>query len=196
MTGDADTRPTVLTADSHRSYRWRNGLGTAMEIATAGIAPERPDAGPDWTLSVATVDADVAFSVFPGRDRWLMALSDGGLGLLIDDVAHHLPCRDVVAFAGESATSATGVIEPTLDLNLMVARDRFSGSLDTVLLERSGSVASPPGITTFVVLLAGVATLDDGTPLAPLDAVRLAPDSRITVDGACVLAVARIIPVA
>lgn len=165
-----------------------------MEIATAAVAPELADAGPDWTLSIATVDADVAFSIFPGRDRWLMALSDAGLGLLIDDVAHHLRCRDVVAFAGESATSATGVLEPTLDLNLMVARDRFAGSLEAVLLERVRTVASPTSTTTFVILLEGAATLGNGRPLTSFDAVRIPPGSYVTLAGSGVLAVARIRP--
>ncbi|MBD8517799.1 HutD/Ves family protein [Plantibacter sp. CFBP 8804] len=154
----------LLPADRHRSYRWRNGLGTATEIAVEAVGL-RTDGGrgdgdtpaaPGWTLSIATVESDVAFSSFPGVDRQLMALSAGGLGLVIDGEPVELDRWQVAAFDGASAVSSRGVVGPTLDLNLMVSRDRFRGSLEVGVVDGSRLVTPTPGATTFVVFLDGL----------------------------------------
>lgn len=154
----------LLPADRHRSYRWRNGLGTATEIAVEAVGL-RTDGGrgdgdtpaaPGWTLSIATVESDVAFSSFPGVDRQLMALSAGGLGLVIDGEPVELDRWQVATFDGASAVSSRGVVGPTLDLNLMVSRDRFRGSLEVGVVDGSRLVTTPPGATTFVVFLDGL----------------------------------------
>ena len=165
MSDAAEGRALVLLpADRHRSYRWRNGLGTATEIAVeavglrtdGGLGGGDAPAAPGWTLSIATVESDVAFSSFPGVDRQLMALSAGGLGLVIDGEPVELDRWQVAAFDGASAVSSRGVVGPTLDLNLMVSRDRFRGSLEVGVVDGSRLVTTPPGATTFVVFLDGL----------------------------------------
>lgn len=211
MSGEADERAVVrLPASGHRSYRWRNGLGTAAEIAAepveagnggdgagAGAAPT----GPGWTLSIATVDADVVFSSFPGVDRRLMALSVGGLGLLIDGEPVALDRWQVAAFDGASAVASRGVVGPTLDLNLMVSRDRFRGSLEAVVVDGPTSIATAPGALTFVVLLDGSARVEgpgpDGGPLELHDTLRLeagALSRPMTLTGHATIALVRILP--
>ena len=211
MSGEADERAVVrLPASGHRSYRWRNGLGTAAEIAAEpaeagnggdGTATRdgRGDAptGPGWTLSIATVDADVVFSSFPGVDRQLMALSSGGLGLVIDGERVELDRWQVAAFDGASAVSSRGVVGPTLDLNLMVSRDRFRGSLEVGVVDGSRLVTTPPGATTFVVFLDGLLSAE-GPGLSPgalqrHDTLRLEAGT-LSLTGDATIALAQVIP--
>lgn len=197
----------LLPADRHRSYRWRNGLGTATEIAVepvgfrsdGGRADGEGDApaAPGWTLSIATVESDVAFSSFPGVDRQLMALSAGGLGLVIDGEPVELARWQVAAFDGASAVSSRGVVGPTLDLNLMVSRDRFRGSLEVGVVDGSRLVTTPPGATTFVVFLDGtVSAAGPGLERCALDvhdALRLEAGT-LSLTGDATIALARILP--
>ncbi len=192
----------LLPATGHRSYRWRNGLGTATEIAAEPVRREAegdvdvPD-GPGWTLSIATVESDVAFSVFPGVDRQLMALSAGGLGLVIDGEPVELDRWQVAAFDGAAVVASTGVAGPTLDLNLMVSRDRFRGSLEAVVVSGSATVTTPSGATTFVVLLDGAVSVEGPglgrSALAQHDTLRLKAGS-LSLTGDATIAIARIHP--
>jgi len=197
----------LLPADRHRSYRWRNGLGTATEIAVEAVGL-RSDGGsadgegdapaaPGWTLSIATVESDVAFSSFPGVDRQLMALSAGGLGLVIDDEPVELDRWQVAAFDGASAVSSRGVVGPTLDLNLMVSRDRFRGSLEVGVIDGSMLVTTPPRATTFVVFLDGLLSAE-GPGLSPdalqrHDALRLEAGT-LSLTGDATIALAQVLP--
>lgn len=195
----------LLPADRHRSYRWRNGLGTATEIAVEAVglrtAGGRGDGdaptAPGWTLSIATVESDVAFSSFPGVDRQLMALSAGGLGLVIDGEPVELDRWQVAAFDGASAVSSRGVVGPTLDLNLMVSRDRFRGSLEVGVVDGSRLVTTSPGAVTFIVLLDGTVSAAgpglDRCALHMHDALRLEAGT-LSLTGDATIALARILP--
>jgi environmental stress-induced protein Ves len=192
----AAARITVLPAHGHRRYRWRNGLGEATEIATGPRGPG-PDGPAGWTLSIATVDSDVDFSRFPGLDRRLMALSAGTLGLRVDGRPVTLRRWEVAAFDGEAAVGAVGVDRPTLDLNLMMARDRFHGSLRAEAVAGRTTVQAPSGATVVVVVLDGTVALDDGIPdgraLEVHDAV-LTGSGPVVLAGTGTVAVARIHP--
>lgn len=205
MNGATGSRALVrLPASGHRSYRWRNGLGTAMEIAAEHVGDQvRGDGAtdvpvvPGWTLSIATVESDVAFSSFPGVDRRLMALSEGGLGLLVDGEPVELDRWQVATFDGASAVSSTGVVGPTLDLNLMVSRDRFRGSLETVVVEGSRLVTAAPGAISFVVLLDGTVSAEgpgvERGALERHDTLRLEAGT-LSLTGEATFALARIHP--
>ncbi|WP_411557062.1 HutD family protein [Plantibacter sp. MPB07] len=195
----------LLPADRHRSYGWRNGLGTATEIAVeavglrtdGGLGGVDAPAAPGWTLSIATVESDVAFSSFPGVDRQLMALSSGGLGLVIDGERVELDRWQVAAFDGASAVSSRGVVGPTLDLNLMVSRDRFRGSLEVGVVDGSRLVTTPPGATTFVVFLDGLLSAE-GPGLSPgalqrHDTLRLEAGT-LSLTGDATIALAQVLP--
>jgi len=195
----------LLPADRHRSYGWRNRLGTATEIAVeavglrtdGGLGGGDAPAAPGWTLSIATVESDVAFSSFPGVDRQLMALSSGGLGLVIDGERVELDRWQVAAFDGASAVSSRGVVGPTLDLNLMVSRDRFRGSLEVGVVDGSRLVTTPPGATTFVVFLDGLLSAE-GPGLSPgalqrHDTLRLEAGT-LSLTGDATIALAQVLP--
>ena len=98
---------------------WKNGLGV-----TRAIMSVPPESEPfDWRLSMADITTDAAFSEFPGVDRQLAVVS-GEIELSIEDAAQDLRTGDpAVSFSGEVRASARPLVEPAVDLNLMVARD-------------------------------------------------------------------------
>src|SRR3546814_19067495 len=80
----------VLPANHYRRERWRNGAGWTREIVRLRAASERgwlpvadPATGDDWDvrLSIAELDADCAFSAFPGIERERVLLRGDGLEL-------------------------------------------------------------------------------------------------------------------
>jgi environmental stress-induced protein Ves len=121
--------------------------------------------------------------------RHLMPLSTTGLTLIVNGQTHRLPGFESFEFSGDSAVQATNVSSASLDLNLMVRRDKAVGSLTTQPVTRGLNIAAAPN--EFVVLV----LLDAAFGLAYLDAVELQPDSNINLDGAGLVAIARIMAV-
>jgi environmental stress-induced protein Ves len=124
--------PRLVSADAIAVTRWRNGGGTTRELLAW------PDARA-WIarVSVATIDADGAFSPFPGVIRWFAVLSGVGVRLA-------LPEEEITVQEGESPVRFDGAVAPmcrliagsTTDLNLMVRED---AGVATMTLARPGS---------------------------------------------------------
>ena len=106
-----------LTRADYVAMPWANGRGTTLELARSDTA-----AGMEWRLSVASVVEDCAFSLFAGVDRVLTVLDGPGFRLegsgWVLDAAPLVP----VAFPGDVAIAAVGVLAPCTDFNVMVAR--------------------------------------------------------------------------
>lgn len=119
--------PRVIPANEYRRERWRNQLGWTREICRHPEASESWD----WRLSIAEIEHDSAFSVFPGIDRALVLLSGLGLRLRFDDgdVRELLAPYEFARFAGERSVVGELVQGPTHDFNLMWRRDQLSASL-------------------------------------------------------------------
>jgi environmental stress-induced protein Ves len=96
---------------------WANGAGSTRELAAATDA----DGSTTWRISVADLDRNAAFSLFPGLDRVFVAL--GALRLTIDGVTSTLVAGDQAAFPGEAVVSVA-VDGPTTALNVMTRRGR------------------------------------------------------------------------
>lgn len=143
----------VIAANEYRRERWRNQLGWTREIC------RHPDSAEhwDWRLSIAEIERDSAFSVFPGVDRVLVLLSGHGLRLRFDDgeVSELLAPYDLVRFRGERPLVGELVQGPTHDFNLMWQRDRVSASLWRRPLVGSMVVFVEPGETWAIYLLSG-----------------------------------------
>ena len=120
-----------------------------------------------------------------------MALSAGGLGLVVDGRRRALAQWEVASFAGEVAVSSIGVTEPTLDLNLMVARGRQEGTLVTSTVSGTVEIIAPADTTVFVVLLEGELLAGDRA-LDVHDAVRIDAGGALPVAGSATVAVASI----
>ncbi len=139
-----------LTPADYRRMPWANGRGVTVEMARAD--------GPDgllWRLSMARVDENGPFSIFPGVERNLTVISGpgfdlrGALSLRADPLVP-------VAFPGDVALSAQGVVEPCDDVNVMTAR---ALPRPVVTVERAGAVLKGEGLLCLLAL--GPARVND-----------------------------------
>ncbi len=113
-----------------RPQRWKNGAGLTREIA---VGPERAGADDfDWRLSLAEVERDAPFSVFPGVDRCIVLLRGAGMHLRSDrgDLDHRLdqPLAPF-HFSGDLALDASLVDGPSSDFNVMTRRGAWTADL-------------------------------------------------------------------
>lgn len=177
-------------ADELRRVPWRNGRGTTLEIASDAV-----DGGPwSWRCSIADVPESGPFSRFDGCERLIVCVDGNGMRLLIDGAAAIDVPRtgEALRFPGEAATVGELVDGPVRDANLMVQRERWSGTLAIVegSLERRVEAAA----ITIVVALRGTAAVADGAMSVALgtgDAAIVsgaAGPTRVRVDGAAIVA--------
>jgi environmental stress-induced protein Ves len=106
--------------------RWKNGAGLTREIAVSPIGAS-PDSF-DWRISVAEVEQDAPFSVFPGIDRCIVLLRGAGMALHGADgkLVHRLDRRhEPFHFSGDMPLDATLLSGLSTDFNVMTRRDRF-----------------------------------------------------------------------
>ncbi|MGL4543114.1 MAG: HutD/Ves family protein, partial [Polymorphobacter sp.] len=105
----------------YRAQPWRNGGGVAHEIHTEASTHEDHDF--DWRASIALVHADLPFSEYPGVDRSLVLLGDGGASLVNNRVAVAMtPDSQPFTFAGEDEVEMALAEKPVLVFNLMSRR--------------------------------------------------------------------------
>ena len=102
---------------------WKNGGGSTTEIA---IGP--PDSGFedfDWRVSLATIEKDGAFSLFPGVDRTLALVEGHGMTLEIDgEPTLVTDAEPVVPFDGSSQVIAKLSRGASTDFNVMTRSER------------------------------------------------------------------------
>ncbi len=190
----------TIPANACRRERWKNGLGWTREIARATGADGD---GFDWRLSIADIERDAPFSIFPGIDRVLVLLSGNGLRLRFDSgrIDTLAPPHGIARFAGEEAVAGELVDGPTIDFNLMWRR----GAVDAQLWHRPMAGAMvvfvDPGETWALHVVAGSARFADGTAAPLLEqgdtALLRAEDQRArgVVEGAGEALLVRISPI-
>lgn len=162
----------LIPSASYRRVRWKNGAGWTREIH---VEPEAAGSGGNaageiasgspgnwlWRLSIAEIEQDAPFSLFPGIDRELVLLQGNGLRLRFDDGVEHLlePPFQRLRFAGERGVAGTLTDGRTEDFNLMWRRDRIATQVLHRPLVGSMVVFVDPGQTWVIHLLAGQALL-------------------------------------
>lgn len=121
----------VLSPADYRRTPWKNGGGRTTEIAV-----EPPDAGLAdfaWRVSVADIEQDGVFSVFPGVARTLVLLAGDGMRLTGAGAPLELHAPfEPVTFAGDAPIMCTLIGGPVRDFNLMVRRDVHRGEVIVV----------------------------------------------------------------
>ena len=164
----------VIPSNEYRRERWRNGLGWTRQIHVGRLDPDTPAVQHnhwDWRISIAEIDADAAFSRFPGFERDLVLLS-GGVRLRFDDgemrelVVPHARTR----FAGERDVLAELVAGPSRVLNLMWRRDLVAAQVLHRPLVGPMVLFVEPHRTWAVHVLAGQARVADDSGLPALAA--------------------------
>lgn len=106
----------VITVQDTPPQAWRNGGGQTRELL-AWPSPQH------WQLrlSVADIEADGPFSVFPGVQRWFVALQGAGVDLSIKGQACRVEVGDMpLCFDGADPAHCRLTKGPTRDLNLML----------------------------------------------------------------------------
>jgi uncharacterized protein len=114
---------------------WKNGAGVTREIAFSGASA----ADFDWRLSVAEVERDAPFSVFPGVDRCITLLRGAGMRLrALDGSVDHALTTPLAPFGfpGDVALIATLAGGASSDFNVMTRRGRWRGE---VSVQRDGA---------------------------------------------------------
>ena len=163
----------VQAASSRVPVPWRNGLGVQYEITADGPLPD----GWGWRLSTADITSDVAFSSFPGVQRFFCIGTGNGVVLTIDGVEHHCGPGSITAFRGDATVDAALVDGPCCPVNLMV---RDGASHRGFHVSKEGMVST--GLVA--VALEGGATVSAGADpieLAALDAVICEVETTFTV---------------
>lgn len=150
---------------------WANGGGSTRVIA---VGPGDSQAGAfDWRLSIASVTSG-AFSRFPGIDRVIVLAEGPTMTLTIDGEKHLLEPFRPRPFAGEAVVTCE-TPQPSFDFNVMTRRQVCTAEVSIHV--GSGQVSTPPDTLTFIVALAGSATVRsaDGSPaeLGRFDSVKL-----------------------
>lgn len=166
----------LIPSASYRRGRWKNGAGWTREIHVEPAAlptsegADGGNAGADtgvatddwsWRLSIAEIEQDAPFSMFPGVDRELVLLQGQGLRLRFEDGAEYLlePPFQRLRFAGERGVVGELTDGRTEDFNLMWRRDRVATCLLHRPLVGAMVLFVDPGQTWVVHLLAGQARM-------------------------------------
>lgn len=151
-----------LPATGYRRERWRNGGGWTRQIAAGSLATPIFDANAsppewDWRLSIAEIETDGPFSVFPGVDRSLLLLAGAGMELVCEGglVAPLSVPGDRFDFAGEARVAARLLDGPTVDFNLMWRRDVLFASLRICPTDTVNRVLERPAWVLALYLLDG-----------------------------------------
>lgn len=102
-----------------QAQRWRNGGGTTHELIC-----EQDTSGIIWRISIASVEQDGDFSLFPGVDRIIMLLEGKGCLLNFANGTEQLinQALQPFSFSGESEIYCSLLSGKIRDLNLMTRR--------------------------------------------------------------------------
>lgn len=187
----------VIKASEYRRDRWKNGGGWTSEIASGqlsvGVAPASTDW--HWRLSVADIEQDGPFSIFPGVDRILMLIDGAGMHLRFADgeAVAVTPSHSRIDFAGERALDCALVDGPTRDFNLMWRRDACHARLDVLPLRDAVEPLHGSLVIRVMFLQSGAVRVDgqrvvagDTLLFGPSDAGPL--DVAVMVEGVALLA--------
>jgi Uncharacterized protein conserved in bacteria len=107
---------------------WKNGKGETREIFRA----PSPDGDFLWRASIATLQGDGPFSLFPGVDRVLLLLEGEPLWIRGDEIHHRLKLHEPWVFPGEWSLSTQESQGSGLDFNVMTQRSRATSEVKVI----------------------------------------------------------------
>ena len=166
--------PHLIPIDRQARMRWRNGRGETREVAAwpRGATIDTFE----WRVSIATIDADGAFSRFPGVTRTMTLIAGAGLRLTGQATRIELAGRHATAtYRGDDEINCKllgGVVQV---LNAMVRGDR--PALVTAM-DASTRAVTPARFRVCVALEGVVECAYDGSGFA------LGPGDALVMDDA------------
>ena len=148
----------LLRISDYARNRWKNDGGWTTEIAWAALADSTN--GFLWRVSIAEIEANGPFSLFPGVERDLLLLAGTGIELDIDDApAIRLDRRfQRIHFPGEAAVDCRLLAGPTHDFNVMTARGRATAEIHARPLIGTMLVFAETNCTWLIHVFAGQAS--------------------------------------
>jgi uncharacterized protein len=156
----------LIAPEDYRSSAWKNGGGTATEIAAAHGA----DGAMAWRIGTAEITRDGPFSDYPGITRIFTVIRGPGVELDFPQGATHALSQDEpLSFAGAPAPFARLREGPATAFNLMVS-EAFRGSVEVWAGAGAGQAVEPADLMAVMALdgswrldgSAGAATLAEG----------------------------------
>lgn len=151
----------LLRTRDYRRSRWKNDGGWTTEIASDPTPAPGDGIAADfrWRVSIAEIERDGPFSMFPGIERDLLLLSGKGIELDInDEAAQRLDQRfQRIHFAGEARVDCHLLGGPTEDFNVMVRRDQFVAEVIARPLNGTMLIFADPGVQWLIYVHAGSA---------------------------------------
>ena len=112
-------RHEILRVETYKKMPWKNGLGFTREIRREPAEGEF-----HWRLSIAMINEDGPFSIFPHYTRIINTLSGRGMILKVDGISSRplLP-YDPFVFNGASEVECALIDGPIDDFNLIFDPD-------------------------------------------------------------------------
>ncbi len=166
-----------LPAASHRRTRWKNGGGWTTEL---GIEPATADLSGDfdWRVSIADIEQDGPFSLFPGVERDLFLLEGAGMLLDIDGAEQRLnqPLQRV-HFSGDAHVECRLIDGATRDFNVMVRARSIVAYIAASEPLHCLTIAGPAGSQWLIYVCSGDAIID-----ADVDAIQLGVGDGLRID--------------
>jgi len=153
----------TILLDAIPAQLWRNGAGLTRLIASgvAGRTAARQAAikSPphidefDWRISLAEIQGDAPFSLFPGIDRCAVLLGRSGITLSGSSGSAYLNPLQPLSFSGEAELQAHCDPGPTMPriLNLMIRRKTMRSEVSVI----DAQYRCPAATTLFVLVAAG-----------------------------------------
>lgn len=123
-----------LGPPDYRVMPWKNGRGTTTEIAIHPPSADLAGTPFDWRVSMADVNQDGDFSLFPGYDRSILVAQGAGMELDFDAApgVRLQGAGAMTAFSGDWRTQCRLLDGPVRDFNVMTQRGRMEHHCDAV----------------------------------------------------------------
>lgn len=150
----------------YKMMPWKNGQGSTLELV---IDP--PEAGLsgapfNWRLSIADVAVSGAFSRYPGYERRIMLIDGKGMTLNAGfDGLYELTPFKPVAFSGDWNVTGRLTEGPVRDFNLMFARRKFKGTLETIDIAKALTLSADGGVAAFHLVRGAAKDIAEGDTL-------------------------------
>lgn len=138
--------------------RWRNDGGWTREIARHGDADEW-----HWRLSLAEVEQDGEFSLFPGIEREIVLLSGAGMAFEFADGERAMltPESPRLRFDGGRKLHSRLLAGATTDFNLMWSPAHYRAQMWLRPLVGASTLFAAPPQTWVLHMISGTAQLQD-----------------------------------
>lgn len=142
-------RVTRLLAADRVDEPWRNGGGSTRQIAALG-----GPGGWRWRISMARVESDGPFSLFPGVTRTILVMDGDEMELDIAGTRVRLG-SEPFTFDGAAVTHGALLASAVTDFNVMVRRGEFSATTERMPAGRSSfAVTGRTGLPSTVIVVA------------------------------------------